>query len=366
MELRDEAITSTRSRHPMNFASDNAAGVAGPILDALRAVNDGAMLAYGNDEVTARVQKRLCSIFERDLAVYLVETGTAANALALAHVSPLWGAVLCHREAHIVTSEAGAPEFFGGGLKLVTLDGEGCKITPAILNAALDGAEWGGPHHVTPSVLSLTQVTEAGTIYRPDEIKALADIAHARGMAVHMDGARFANAVASLGVAPAQASWQLGVDVLSFGATKGGAMGAEAIIFFDPARAAGMDERRKRAGHLVSKHRYVAAQFEAFLANDLWLTLARHANAMAMRLGKGLASAGMAPLWPVDANLVFAVLPAAAHARLSKANARYYVMKSRGLPAGHVLPDGAVLVRLVTSFATSEAEVDQFVATAAG
>ena len=143
-------------------------------------------------------------------------------------------------------------------------------------------------------------------------------------------------------------------------------MGAEGIIFFDPARAAGMDERRKRAGHLVSKHRYVAAQFEAFLADDLWLTLARHANAMAMRLGKGLASTGMAPLWPVDANLVFAVLPAAAHARLSKANARYYVMKSRGLPAGHVLPDGAVLVRLVTSFATSEAEVDQFVATAAG
>jgi threonine aldolase len=350
----------------MNFASDNAAGIAPDILDALRRVNDGAMLGYGNDEVTRRVQGRLCSIFESDLVAYLVGTGTAANALALAHLSPPWGAVLCHREAHIVTSEAGAPEFFGGGLKLVTLDGEGCKLTPAIVSAALDGAEWGGPHHVTPSVLSLTQVTEAGTVYSPDEIRALAVIAHDRGMAVHMDGARFANAVASLGLSPAQASWQLGVDVLSLGATKGGAMGAEAVIFFDRGRAAGMDERRKRAGHLASKHRYVAAQFEAFFTDDLWLRLARHANAMAAQLGKGLASIGLAPLWPVDANLVFAVLPADAHARLSKAGAGYYVMKSRGLPAGHVLPQGAVLVRLVTSFATTPAEVDKFVAVAAG
>lgn len=350
----------------MNFASDNAAGIAPPILAALGRVNDGAMLGYGNDEVTARVQKRLCAVFDCDLAAYLVGTGTATNALALAHLSPPWGAVLCHRDAHIVTSEAGAPEFFGGGLKLVTLDGECCKITPAILSAALEGAEWGGPHHVTPSVLSLTQVTEAGTIYSPDEVRALAQIAHANGMAVHMDGARFGNAVASLGVTPAQASWQLGVDVLSLGATKGGAMAAEAVIFFDTRRADGMGERRKRAGHLFSKHRYIAAQFEAYFEHDLWLALARHANAMAARLGKGLAAVGITPLWPVDANLVFAVLPGPAHARLSKTNARYYVMKSRGLPKGYTLPDGAVLVRLVTSFATTEAEVDQFVQIAAG
>lgn len=350
----------------MNFASDNAAGIAPPILDALRLVNAGHQLAYGNDEVTRRVQDRLSRLFEHDLAAWLVGTGTAANSLALAQLSPPWGAVLCHREAHIVTSEAGAPEFFGNGLKLVTLDGEGCKITPEILTAALEGAEWGGPHHVTPSVLSLTQVTEAGTIYSPAEVRALAEIAHAHGMAVHMDGARFANAVAALGVSPAQASWKLGVDVLSFGATKGGAMGAEAIIFFDPKRAAGMDERRKRGGHLLSKHRFVAAQFEAFFADDLWLTLARHANAMATRLGNGLKAAGMPPVWPVDANLVFALLPPAAHARLTKAGAAYYVMKSRGLPANAVLQDGVALVRLVTSFATTEAEVDQFVATAKG
>ncbi|HWM45859.1 MAG TPA: beta-eliminating lyase-related protein [Xanthobacteraceae bacterium] len=350
----------------MNFASDNAAGVARAILDALHRVNEGHVLGYGNDPVTRAVRERLQDIFGCDLAAYLVGTGTAANALALAHLSPPWGAVLCHRDAHIATSEAGAPEFFGGGLKLVTLDGEGGKLTPQGLTAALDGAEWGGPHHVTPSVLSLTQVTEAGTIYQPQEIAALAQIAHARGMAVHMDGARFANAVAALGVPPAQASWQCGVDVLSFGATKCGAMAAEAVIFFDPSRAAGMDERRKRAGHLFSKHRFVAAQFDAFLAGDLWLALARHANAMAARLGKGLAAIGIEPVWPVEANLVFALLPAEAHARLGHAGARYYEMRSRALPRQAAQPPGAVLVRLVTSFATSEDEVDRFVAAAAG
>lgn len=350
----------------MNFASDNAAGMAQPILDALSRVNGGHVLGYGNDPVTRQVQDRLCTLFERSVAAYLVGTGTAANAIALAHLSPPWGAVLCHREAHIVTSEAGAPEFFGSGLKLVTLDGEGCKITPQILNAALDGAEWGGPHHVTPSVLSLTQVTEAGTIYQPREIEPLAEIAHAHGMAVHMDGARFANAVAALGVSAAEASWKLGVDVLSFGATKGGAMGAEAVIFFDSARAAGMDERRKRTGHLLSKHRFVAAQFEAFLADDLWLRLARHANAMAAHLAAGLTSIGLAPVWPVEANLVFALLPPAVQARLAKVGASYYAMKSRSLPQGATPSKGTVLARLVTSFATSEAEVDRFIASAKG
>src|SRR4051812_29718 len=166
----------------MNFASDNAAGGAPEILEALTRANSGHMLAYGNDEVTRRVQQRLCTIFEREVALYLVPTGTAANALALAQLSPPWGAVLCHREAHIATSEAGAPEFFGSGLKLIGLEGEGCKIGLATLQAAFDGAEWGGPHHVTPSVLSLTQATEAGTVYRPDELAQLAEFAHACGM----------------------------------------------------------------------------------------------------------------------------------------------------------------------------------------
>jgi threonine aldolase len=350
----------------MNFASDNAAGVAPEIMDAVARAGAGHQLGYGNDDVTRRVEAQLSRLFEREVAVFLVSTGTAANALALAHLSPPWGAVMCYREAHIVTSEAGAPEFFGGGLKLIELAGEGAMISPATLTAALEGGEWGGPHHVTPSVLSLTQVTEAGTVYHPAAIAELAAIAHEHGMAVHMDGARFGNAVAALGVSPAEASWKTGIDVLSLGATKGGAMAAEAVIFFDKERAQGMGERRKRAGHLVSKHRFVAAQVEAFLKDDLWLKLARHANAMAQRLGNGLAAAGIAPVWPVDANLVFAVLPKAVHARLTAAGASYYARRSASLPKGTVVEDGAVLARLVTSFATTEAEVDRFVALARG
>jgi threonine aldolase len=348
----------------MNFASDNAAGVAPEILRALNAANTGHMLAYGNDGVTARVRDQFCRLFERDVAVYLVATGTAANALALAHLSPPWGAVLCHREAHIATNEAGAPEFFGGGLKLIGLAGEGCKIAADTLQSALDDADWGGPHHVSPAVLSLTQVTEAGTIYQPREIAGLAEIAHTGGMTVHMDGARFANAVAALGVTPAEASWKAGVDVLSLGATKGGAMAAEAVIFFDKARAAGMDERRKRGGHLVSKHRFVAAQFEAFFADDLWLRLARHAQAMATRLAEQLATAGVAAVWPVEANLVFTILPQSVHARLGAAGASYYAMRGKSLPRSVAIPPGGVLARLVTSFATTPAEVDQFAAIA--
>jgi len=348
----------------MNFASDNAAGVAPAVLEAMGRAGGGYQLAYGNDRVTAALAAKFDSCFERETAAYLVTTGTAANALALAQLSPPWGAVLCHHKAHIATSEAGAPEFFGGGLKLVLLPGEAGKISPGTLRSALEDTEWGGPHHVTPSVLSLTQVTEAGTVYKPGEIRALADIAHRHGMAVHMDGARFANAVATLGVSPAQATWQCGVDVLSFGATKGGALAAEAVIFFDRERAAGMDERRKRGGHLVSKHRFVAAQFEAFLADDLWLALARHANGKARRLADNLAAAGLAPVWPVEGNLVFVVLPKEVHARLKAAGAEYYAMRTAGLPNAGAVPVDAVLARLVTSFQTTDDEIDRFCAAA--
>jgi threonine aldolase len=350
----------------MNFASDNAAGVAPAVLEALGGVNAGHMLGYGNDAVTGRLAEQFNALFEREVAAYLVPTGTACNALALAHVSPPWGGVLCHDNAHIVTSEAGAPEFFGGGLKLIELLGEGGKITPDILQAKLEGAEWGGPHHVTPSVLSLTQVTEAGTIYRTEEVEQLARIAHARNIAVHMDGARFGNAVAALNASPAQASWRAGVDVLSFGATKGGAMAAEAIIFFDKVKAEGMGERRKRGGALVSKHRFMAAQFEAFLADGLWLKLARHANDRAKRLGEKLAAAGFPPVWAVEGNLVFAVLPKEAHARLTAAKAMYYARPTTTVPKHIPVTPGAILARMVTSFATTDEDVDRFVAVASG
>src|SRR5947207_7226660 len=275
----------------MYFASDNTAGIAPEILAAIGKANTGYALGYGNDEWTKRVEQCFAEIFEREVAVFLVPTGTAANALAIAHLAPPWGAVLCHAESHITTDECGAPEFFGGGIKLVGLAGDAGRIAVDTLERALNERQWGGPHHVSPAVLSLSQATEAGTIYRPDELRRLAEVAHARGLAVHMDGARLGNALARMNASAADATWKAGVDALSFGATKGGALAAEAIVFFDPARGAGMQDRRKRGGHLVSKHRFIAAQMEAFLAGDLWLDLARHANAMADRLSAGLATA---------------------------------------------------------------------------
>ena len=271
----------------MNFASDNTAGIAPEILQALAAGNDGFALGYGNDDVTRAVERRIGEVFEREAAVFLVPTGTAANALALAHVSPPWGAVFAHTEAHILTDECGAPEFFGGGLKLVGMPGVGCKVAPDTLAATVAQYEGHTPHQVVPAAFSFAQASEAGTIYRPDEIAALAKVARAHGMKVHMDGARFANALVRMNASPADITWKAGVDVLSFGATKGGALAAEAVVFFDRKLAANMAERRKRAGHLLSKHRFLALQMQAFLANDCWLRLARHANAMADRLGDG-------------------------------------------------------------------------------
>jgi threonine aldolase len=345
----------------MNFASDNSAGVAPAILDALARANGGYARGYGGDEVTARVERRLAEVFDHDVAVFLVTTGTAANALALAQLTPPWGAVLCHAESHIAIDECGAAEFYGAGLKLVTLPGEGCKIAPATLEAALERRPWGGPHHVTPAALSLSQATEAGTSYRASEIRRLAEIAHAHGVALHLDGARFANALVRTNVTPAEITWRAGIDVLSFGATKGGALAAEAVIFFDRARTTGMAERRKRGGHLLSKHRFLAAQLEAYLKDGLWLDLARSANRLADRLAQGLSAAGIKPAWPVEANEVFVPLSPEADRRLKAAGALYYPWYLSSLPAGSMIPPDHTLVRLVTSFSTTEADVDQFV-----
>lgn len=347
----------------MNFASDNTAGIAPEILQALAAGNDGFAMGYGNDDVTRSVEQRIGEIFERAAAVFLVPTGTAANALALAHVSPPWGAVFAHDEAHILTDECGAPEFFGGGLKLVGLPGVGCKVASETLAETVSHYEGHTPHQVVPAAFSFAQASEAGTIYRPGEIVELARVAHAHGMKVHMDGARFANALVRMNASPAEITWKSGVDVLSFGATKGGALAAEAVVFFDRGLAANMAERRKRAGHLLSKHRFLALQFQAFLADDCWIRLARHANAMADRLAAGLTAAGRPPVWPVEANLVFVVVPKAVEARLKAAGARYYVRRSESLPAP-LQPDQC-LIRLVASFATRENEIDRFVTLAA-
>ena len=319
--------------------------------------NEGFARAYGDDDWTQSVEHRLAELFEREVAVFLVPTGTAANALALSHVGPPWGAVLCHANSHVATDECGAPEFFGGGLKLIELPGGNGKITTETLKRCLADKFGHSPHQMVASALSITQATEMGTVYRPDEIAALCEIAHERSLVVHMDGARFANALVRLSATPAQVTWQSGIDVLSFGATKAGALAAEAVVFFDPKRAIFMAERRKRAGQLLSKHRFLAAQFAAILADDRWIALARHANLMADQLSAKLAAVGLAPVWPVEANLVFVAMPRALDARLKAAGARYYGRTNTSLKLN---PD-QILARLVTSFATKEDEIERFV-----
>ncbi|MCC7272924.1 MAG: low specificity L-threonine aldolase [Alphaproteobacteria bacterium] len=339
----------------MNFASDNTAGAHPAIVAALAAASDGRAMPYGNDPWTERVAARLAALFEREVAVFPVATGTAANALALAALTPPWGAVLCHEAAHIQVDECGAPELLTGGAKLVPLAGDHGKIAAGALDAALARGVFGVVHSVQPSVLSLTQATESGTVYTPDEVRALAGRARAKGLAVHMDGARFANAVAALGVAPAAITWRAGVDVLSLGATKDGAFAAEAIVFFDRARADGFAYRRKRAGHLFSKMRFLSAQLDAWLADDLWLANARHANAMARRLAEGLGRLpGVHLQHPVEANAVFAALPGAVIARLAAAGFRFYRWPD----------DTADAVRLVTAWDTRADDVDALVAAA--
>ena len=258
----------------MNFTSDNASGIAPAILEAIVAANAGTAAAYGADSYSRRAQDLLSEIFERPITAFLVSTGTAANALALGSLAAPWSAVFCHEEAHIHDDECGAPELFTGGAKLVGIPGEGGKITPDALGETLARFPRGLVKTVQPGALSLSQATEAGTIYSPEEISALSAIAGSVGMAVHMDGARFANALVELGTSPAEMSWRAGVDVLSFGATKNGAMGCEAVIFFEPERAANFAFQRKRGGQTLSKGRFLGAQMAAYLEDGLWLKLA--------------------------------------------------------------------------------------------
>ncbi len=338
----------------MDFRSDNVAGASPAILAALAAANEGTDAAYGEDAVTARLTRHLSALFEHELAVFPVATGTAANALALAALTPPWGAIFCHEEAHVAVDECGAPEFFTGGAKLVTVAGEACKITQAGIAARM--GERGFVHHVQPAAISISETTEAGAVYRPEEIAALGAFAREHGLSLHVDGARFANAVAALDCTPADLTWRAGVDALSFGATKNGALAAEAVILFDPAKGTELAYRRKRGGHLLSKMRFVSAQLEAYLEGGLWLANARHANRMAARLGAGLARLGGARLrWKVEANEVFVELPEHAIAALAAAGCKFYRWGG-----AH-----AACIRLVASFSTREDEVDAFLAVCA-
>jgi threonine aldolase len=347
----------------MNFASDNASSVAPAILEAIVATSAGTAPAYGADALTKRAEAALCEVFEREVAAFLVPTGTAANALALGAVTSAWSAVFCHEEAHIHDDECGAPELFTGGAKLVGIPGEGGKITPEALRETLQRFPRGLVKSVQPGALSLSQATEAGTIYAPDEVAALSAIARTAGLAVHMDGARFANALVELGSTPAELSWRAGVDVLSLGATKNGAMGCDAVIFFKPELAKDFLFQRKRGGHTLSKSRFLGAQMEAYLAGGLWLELARRSNAAAARLGAGLcAIPGIRLAWPRQANELFPIAPRSLLEVLAAEGVSFYEWSSRAVAPGLAARQDEVFLRLVCSFDTGEAEIDRFLA----
>ncbi len=342
----------------MNFASDNTAPVSPEIMAALAEANTGHVPSYGADPLTTRLTARVRDIFETDLALYPVATGTAANALALATLVRPYGAVLCYEEAHIATDECGAPEFYMGGAKLVTLPSETGRITPAQVEAGMARARDGGVHHVMPEAVSITQSTEWGTVYSVDQVSELGQACRRQGLHLHMDGARFANALAHLGCSPAELTWRAGVDALSFGATKNGALAAEAVVFFNPDVAAGFERRRKRAGQLWSKLRFLSAQMLGYLEADLWLRNAAHANAMAQALARSLSAIpGIRLVQDVQANELFVAMPEDTIQALQRAGAVFY----RWIEvAGVELP----VIRLVTSYATTRGEVDRFVSSA--
>ena len=343
--------TVKTKRERIKFASDNVAGACPEVLDAVLKANDGDSTPYGNDQISAELQKKFSELFEKDVIVFPTASGTAANALALATITPSYGNIYCHKLSHINTDECGAPEFYTGGGKLVTLNGINGKITPEELDKAITGK--GIVHHTQPASVSITQVCETGEVYQLDEIKQISEVAHKHNLHMHMDGARFANALTSLNCTPAEMTWKSGIDVLSFGATKNGCLAAEAIIFFNKDLVGNIAFLMKRAGHLLSKMRFVSAQLDAYISNDVWLKNARHANKMGKKLSEGLAKHNSIKLaYPTEANEVFAKFP---RNMIEHLNSEGYKMNEDEL-------DGQA-VRLVAAWNTQESDVDQLLET---
>lgn len=341
----------------MFFASDNAGPVHPSIMDALARANDGYAMPYGADPIMDEVRERLRDIFDApEASVYLVATGTAANSLALAsHVRP-YQTVFCSPVAHIHEDECNAPEFYSAGAKLTLVPGSD-KMTPKSLGASIAGEETRGVHGPQRGAVSITQVTERGGVYALDDLSNLSAIAKGYQLPVHLDGARFANAQVALGCSAADMTWKVGVDVVSFGATKNGAMGVEAVVMFDPEKAWEFELRRKRGAHLFSKHRYLSAQMQGYLAEDIWLETARMSNAACAELAAGLQSAGAEFLHPPEANMIFATFPRAVHQRLNDAGAKYYIWS--GTLDGED-PNEMLAARLVCDWSVTEDAVATF------
>ncbi len=348
----------------MNFASDNQYGVHPAIMAALEEANYGTASSYGGDDWTAKAEAALCEVFERDVKSFLVVTGTAANALSLSAITPPYGAIFAHAEAHSNIDECGAPELLTGGAKIIGLDTPGGKITPDAIDVRLKSFIR-GVHDPKPSAVTITQASELGTVYSPAEIAAIAELSRRHGMRLHMDGARFANALVASGVSPAGLTWKAGVDVLSFGATKNGAMALEAVIFFDPGLAEDFGWRRMRSAQLLSKSRYLGAQMLAYLKDDLWLMNARHANAMAARLAAGLIALPQVRLpEKPQANEVFCIMPVALQQHLEAAGAIFHEWPAGG-PETRDMASDETFARFVLSYATAPEDVDKLLATAA-
>ncbi|HLY46959.1 MAG TPA: beta-eliminating lyase-related protein [Stellaceae bacterium] len=334
----------------IDFRSDNTGCAAPEILDALVRANQGTALGYGADEWTARLQDRFSELFETPVRVFPVATGTAANALSLAAISPPWGLVYCSAAAHINTSEANAAGFFGGGLKLVPVAGDDGRIDPGQFRETLAAVQPGAIHRGQPAAVNLTQASDLGAVYPLDEIRAIAEIARSRGLRVHMDGARFANALARLGCSPAEMSWRAGVDILSFGATKNGGALCDAIVVFTPELADGLAVQLRRAGQVWSKMRFASAQLMAYVENGLWLSLAQASNAAAARIAAGITGLpGLRLIAPVEANELFLETSGAAIDALERDGFQFYRRS-------------ATLARFVCRYDLTDAEADALVA----
>ncbi len=345
----------------MHFASDNTGPVHAQVMAALLRANDGFQLGYGAEDAMTQVRDRIRDLFEApDAEVHLTATGTAANVILLGTMTQPFETIFCAEAAHLVDSECNAPEFYTGGAKLTLVPTQDGKIGAQALRDRIASIARKDIHNARRGPVSLTQVTETGSVYALDDLHALTAIAREYRLPVHMDGARFANALVALGCSPAEMTWKAGVDALSFGGTKNGLMGVEAMILFAPRDGQGIElqYRRKRGAHLFSKHRYLSAQMQAYLTDDLWLHSARAANVKSARLRAAFRAGGHEILGDPQANLFFAMLPRATHARLHAAGAHYYTWGD--IDAGD--PAERIKGRFVTDWSLPDAEIDRFVA----
>lgn len=339
----------------MSLDSDNTVGASPEILEHILRCNDGSAGSYGADEITERVTVQFSEFFEKDVLAFPVATGTAANSLAIACYTPPFGAVYCHGAAHIMVDECNGPEFYTGGAKLVPVTMDGTKLAVEHLQTA-HGRGWSHSfHHAQPSLVSITQATEGGTVYSLSEIEEITAFAKANGLAVHMDGARFCNALVTLKCSAADMTWRCGIDVVTFGATKNGALAAEAVIFFDKEKAKEFIFRRKRSGHQFSKQRFLSAQLEAMMTDDVWRRNATHANDMACRLSESLASCeGVSLAYPVEANEIFVRIPDAVAIQ----------MRNSGIDLKGWPEFGSDCYRMVTSWCTKDTDIDSVISAA--